>query len=460
MVQVMSGWMTKVTSLDLKMFRCTFCDLRVEETHKSNIFIQNGELVSANDRPSLGFFIRVFNRGKWYYQSATDFDKIPQYIYDLIKLSETMPVEENQYVPPKDQGNHFLLKYDQVAVKNISLDKKLALVKSYLPLVDKIEFLKESRLRYADMYMLKYYKNSAGTSFAYDFNQAGFAFGGTLKKGDSLFTDGHNEYSANFTSLHNLDEKILKHFQEAKEFLDAKTVSPGKYRVVLSPEMVGVFTHESFGHKSEADFMLGDPEATKEWQMGKKVGASILSIVDSGAHLNTSGYCPIDDEGTPAKKNYLIKNGILSGRLHTTITAQALGEEATGNCRAMNFEFEPIVRMTSTYIEPGSDSLEDVFRKAGDGALYFDGVKHGTGGSTFTIAPTRAYLIKDGKLHEPVRVSVISGSVFETLNNIEAISNDFDLKSSAFGGCGKMEQFPLPVADGGPSILVNGMQVS
>jgi TldD protein len=155
----------------------------------------------------------------------------------------------------------------------------------------------------------------------------------------------------------------------------------------------------------------------------------------------------------------LIKDGILTGRLHSNHTADVLEEKATGNARALNFEFEPIVRMTSTYIEGGKTSFEDLLKKA-DGGIYFYNFKHGSGGSTFTIAPIRAYMIKDGKLAEPVRVSVLSGSVFETLKQIEACGEDFHLKNSAFGGCGKLEQAPLPVADGGPSILVNGMQIS
>jgi TldD protein len=126
----------------------------------------------------------------------------------------------------------------------------------------------------------------------------------------------------------------------------------------------------------------------------------------------------------------------------------------------MNFEWEPIVRMTSTYIEGGRDSFDEILKKAGDGALYLDGANHGTGGSTFTIAPSKAYRIKDGKLSEPLKVALISGSVFETLNNIEAVGSDFTLWNSAFGGCGKMSQMPLPVADGGPTILVKGMTVS
>src|SRR5690606_38569275 len=167
---------------------------------------------------------------------------------------------------------------------------------------------------------------------------------------------------------------------------------------------------------------------------------------------------PIDDEGNRKQKTYLIKDGKLAGRLHSASTALALGETNTGNGRAMNFEFGPIVRMTNTYIEPGTNSLEQIISDVKKG-VYIKDFKHGMGMSTFTIAPGKAYMIENGKITKPVKVSVISGSVFETLMNIKAVANDFEVKSSAFGGCGKFEQWPLPVADGGPSILVDGMQV-
>ena len=86
--------------------------------------------------------------------------------------------------------------------------------------------------------------------------------------------------------------------------------------------MTGLFAHESFGHKSEADFMLGDPEAMENWQLGTKIGSDCLSIVDTGDEKGTSGYCPIDDEGFPTQKTYLIKNGVLTSRLHSQYTAK------------------------------------------------------------------------------------------------------------------------------------------
>ena len=80
----------------------------------------------------------------------------------------------------------------------------------------------------------------------------------------------------------------------------------------------------------------------------------------------------------------------------------------------MNFQFEPLVRMTGTYIKPGKETIEEVFAPIKEG-VYIECINHGSGMSTFTIAPRRAYMIRDGKIAEPVQVSVITGNVMETL---------------------------------------------
>ena len=234
-------------------------------------------------------------------------------------------------------------------------------------------------------------------------------------------------------------------------------VEPGEYTCVLSPTVAGVFAHESFGHKSESDFMLGSETMRREWELGKQVGWEGLSILDSGVP-NGSGYCPYDDEGTRARDTYLVKNGVLTGRLHSAATAAALDEAVTGNARAISFEFEPIVRMTSTWIAGGTDTFESLLRGA-EGGLYIPDFFHGSGMSTFTIAPARAYRIRGGKPAEPVLVSVISGNVMQTLHQIDGATAETELRSLFTGGCGKMEQWPLRVAFGGPYLRVRGLKV-
>jgi TldD protein len=167
---------------------------------------------------------------------------------------------------------------------------------------------------------------------------------------------------------------------------------------------------------------------------------------------------PYDDEGCKARKNYLIKDGILTGRLHSSQTAAVLAEMPTGNARAVNFEYEPIVRMTTTYIEAGNMTREQLINSTVLG-IFIDDLKHGSGMTTFTIAPKRAYMIRDGSLAEPVEISVITGNVMETLHEIDGLSDQVELFSMPLGGCGKMEQNPLRVGFGGPHMRVRGINV-
>ncbi len=444
-----------------------YWDVRIEDTFETNLIKVDGEVVNCSSSPSVGAFIRVNKNGFWLYESTTELNQISA---TLKRLSE-QKINHASVVPPSgsktktsgpalpDKNHYVALNAKQDNFSLVSMDDKLKLLNLYDAAIQDTPNLVSRTLRYKDVYKVKTFTNSQGTSFEYDFNQGGIGIDFTLKAGESLFEDRFNCYGACFEDLKGQSEPLLKHTAEAQKFLAAPAIAPGKYQVILSPEVCGVFTHESFGHKSEADFMLGNPEALEEWKVGKKIAADCLTIVDHGGVDHSSGYCPIDDDGTYAQKNYLIKNGILTGRLHSRETADALGEQTTGNSRAMNFEFEPIVRMTSTYIEPGTEPIADILKRC-EGAIYVEGVKHGSGMSTFTIAPVRGYRIGKDGIKEPVRVTVLSGSVFDTLKNVEAVSMEFQLKSSAIGGCGKMEQWPLPVAYGGSFVVVSEMQVS
>jgi len=170
------------------------------------------------------------------------------------------------------------------------------------------------------------------------------------------------------------------------------------------------------------------------------------------------GYTPYDDEGIPATKTYLVKNGILAGRLHSAVSAADLDETVTGNARAMSFEYEPIVRMTTTYIDNGDKTVEELISSTENG-VYVKNIMHGSGMSTFTLAPSLAYYVKNGKISKPVRISVVSGSVFEALSNVDGIADDREMMAFVTGGCGKMAQFPLSVGFGGPHIRIQNMQV-
>lgn len=450
-----------LSKVNFKNLDCEYADIRVEKTIESLIKFEGKDLKQITQSPATGAFLRVLKNGNWAYKSTTNLLELESDLIDLCKQADLLPAKANVKWPSREAKKYEFITYKDANCTVNSLEDKKLFCESFFPILDSYaHVLKSPIIIYKDQYKEKWFTSKDGVNYYYDYNQAGCRIGYTLKSGDEIFKDSCSLFFQNVNDQISIsNEKLKNEIEKSIPFLKAKTVTPGKYKVVLSPQITGVFTHESFGHKSEADFMLGDESMKNEWQIGKQVASEILTIVDDGNWPHTSGHLPIDDEGNVKVKTYLIKKGKLAGRLHSTTTAIALDENPTGNARALNFEFEPIPRMTNTYIEKGNKKFNDLIAPIKEG-IYIHDFKHGMGMSTFTIAPTKSYWIRDGKIAEPVRISVISGNVMETLFLIEDLGDDFDLESSALGGCGKFSQFPLPVADGGPSIVVKEMTVS
>jgi TldD protein len=256
----------------------------------------------------------------------------------------------------------------------------------------------------------------------------------------------------NIEVIKNLHEKVRDMAQNAVNMLTAPQARGGEYTVVLDPVLAGVFVHEAFGHLSESDFVYENEPMKKIMTLGKRFGGSHLNIVDSAAVPGLRGSYKYDDEGVLAVKNYLIREGELVGRLHSRETAAKMNEKPTGNARAINYRYPPIVRMTNTYIEPGETSFEDIIAGIKEG-IY---AKNWYGGTTsmemFTFSAGEAYMIRNGKIAEALRPVVLTGNVFNTLQNIDAIGDDLDMNEG--GGCGKGEQMPLPVSNGSPHIRI------
>jgi len=438
-----------------------YSDVRVETRSKTVITTLNGEVIDATTHNTRGAFVRVLRGGIWRMASTTDLSEISGLLESLASgddVANDTAFDPSERLVPHQATVH---RYQDQRVTEISMADKLTLLRRFAGPVSTCELLRQHRAIYADFHQERLFRSSRGAEVRTDHQQAGLALAVTVAHEDSTFSDSLQVAEPSFDILLDQDHesRVGNWLERVERYVrDAVPIEPGKYPVILAPAVAGVFAHESFGHKSEADFMLGDVASLESWKIGSQVGAETLSIVDDGA-LTGSGYTPYDDEGQPASKTWLIKDGLLRGRLHSAETATALEESTTGNARAMNFKFEPIVRMTSTYIEAGSDTREQLFERVQDG-YYLETFKHGSGMSTFTIAPSLAWRVRDGKIAEPVRINVATGSVFETLGLIEAVSDEVQLTPSVMGGCGKMEQFPLPVAFGGPFVLVSEMNLA
>lgn len=442
----------------LKFKQGFYADVRIEDRSTTTILYRNGALEECKNTNVKKAFLRVFDGQMWYYTSTYKLNALQEELDALYANATENPDIENHPIVKKFQVNKDKqINFANKCVKDVALAKKQALVTDNFAYV-KSDYVKMIMGYYMDRYSKYSFVSSKGADIEYDVQYCGTVLSLSFANETETFDNAIQKSGIAFGDLAVSPEEIEKLIKESEEYmLNAQPVTPGVYPVILAPIVAGVFAHESFGHKSEADFMLGDEGMRKEWAIGKKVGSDILSIYDSGIDYG-SGYVPYDDEGTKATKTYLIKDGKLAGRLHSATTATYLDEEVTGNARAMNTSFEPIVRMTNTVIEGGEKTTEELFAGVKHG-YYIKDLKHGSGMSTFTIAPSMCYEIVDGKIGKPVKIAVITGNVFETLNLIDGLSQKAELFSFVTGGCGKMEQHPLNVGFGGPYVSISKMNV-
>jgi TldD protein len=193
-------------------------------------------------------------------------------------------------------------------------------------------------------------------------------------------------------------------------------------------------------------------------RVGTRYGVDELTIVDDGTVPGERGTFRFDDEGAESGRTELVKEGVIAGHLHDRQTAQRMGGVPTGNARAISYHFPPIVRMSNTFIEPRSASIEDILDSLERG-LYVCGTRGGmTELESFTFSSQYAWLVEHGRRTRMVRDVTLSGNVFETLRNIDMIGDDLTM-FGGLGGCGKGGQMPLPVGLGAPHLRVKNVVI-
>jgi TldD protein len=239
--------------------------------------------------------------------------------------------------------------------------------------------------------------------------------------------------------------------KRVKILLTAVPAPSGSMPVVLASEAGGTMIHEAVGHGLEADLACNGL-SVYQGKVGQKVASSLISVLDDGAMPERRGSYTFDDEGTPSQRNVLIENGILKGYLVDKISAMKFDLPATGNGRRETFRHKPIVRMTNTYIAPGKDDPAQILKdtKWGVYVKSMGGGQVNTVTGDFVFAVTEGYLIRDGKIAEPIRGATLVGNGPKVLEIIDRVGTDLGF---ATGTCGKDGQ-GAPVTDAQPTMRI------
>ncbi len=437
---------------ELKKYKADYIEAHLEESQTSHITYRGRELESIGRATATGSNVRALVKGGWGFISFNNLDELTGRVAPAVEQAQYTGSGESQLAPVAPVVDKVPGEVDKNPV-TMPLAKKKQLLDEYNEIIWRTPQIQTSTIGYTDSHQKVIFLSSSGSYITQERADVTLRLAAIAAKDGEVQQVGLSLGSrGDFGSIQGLHQQIEAMSRHAVELLSAPQAKGGEYTVVLDPVLAGVFVHEAFGHLSESDFVYENDRLRQIMTLGKQFGSEQLNIVDSATVPGLRGSYKYDDEGVPAAKTHLIREGKLVGRLHSRETAAKMNESPTGNARAINYRYPPIVRMTNTYIEPGSVSFEDMLADIKEG-IY---VKNWYGGTTsmemFTFSAGEAYMIRNGKIAETLRPVVLTGNVFNTLKNIDAIGNDLDMNQG--GGCGKGEQMPLPVSNGSPHIRI------
>ena len=238
--------------------------------------------------------------------------------------------------------------------------------------------------------------------------------------------------------------------REAAENLRARSPGEEKTDLILMPNHTRLVIHETIGHATELDRVLGweadyagtsfaTPEKLNQYQYGSQ----LLNVTADRTIPQGLATCLYDDDGVPTQKWPIIQNGILVDYSTTRDTAPIVGNAFSRGCSyADNWSTCPILRMANVSIDPGPADAPDLNQLIADTdyGILVDGME------SFSIDHQRINFqfggdfcrrIRKGKLEEPLWNVVYEGSNPQFWNALDAICNPSEWKPFGIFGCAK-----------------------
>lgn len=309
----------------------------------------------------------------------------------------------------------------------------------------------------------KQFVNSEGTRIASYSPRSRFSFFLTVVHDGDSEQSGFRSYGyGGGWEAHEEWDTLNRVLEEARSMGRAlgegKRSPEGRMDLVAGPQVAGIASHESCGHPTEADRVLGREasQAGKSFitpdSMGTRVGSEVVNVVDDPTVPNAIAYYEYDDEGVKARRRYLYKEGIVHELLQNRETAAALGTRSNAASRAVNYNVEAIVRMANTFVEPQDWSVEEMVEDVKSGVYMKSFMEWNIDDKRYNgkYVGREAYLIENGEIKEPVRRTVIEITTPAFWSAVDAVGKDLEFEA---GYCGKSDpEQSLDAMLGGPTI--------
>jgi len=441
-----------------------YCDARAEQQEKKSILVENDQVEYIKNSDDSGIGIRLVKDGAWSFCSINNpksFDQIKVAINDAIKNStynsENKKNEISLY-PNSSKKN----KIDFPVLKIPDIEELLNIGVECGKII-----LNESRIIKSIInpwYTVnsKYFKNSEGSEITQNFTDVVVEMIATAHESGLTqsvnITEGGRGGLEQILDKNKIQDSAKEIASKASQLIDAKPAKEEKATVVMNPDFVSLLTHEILGHPSEADRVLGKEMAWAggAWwkgKIGEKIGSAELNVFDDPTIKESLGWYYFDDEGVETKKTTLVENGILKNHMQNRETAQTFNVPPTGNMRATNYRFMPLIRMACTCIGNGEWDVDEMIKGVKNGYLIsnmkipsIDMKRY-----NWSISCQYAQKIENGEITDLLRDVIVMGTAPEFFQSIDACGNNFTVRPIT--NCGKGDPMQsMIMGNGGPSI--------
>lgn len=441
--------------------RADFVELFIEETRQSSVSFVDKKVETANAGTEFGIGIRLIFGTEVLYASTSLEDE--SHLIGLIRqLAKTRP-----NISSETRKNPVQLNISHIPKQIITLDPKKVGQEKKLPFLKRADEIarKESEkifqvgVRAFDATTHVQIVNSEGLLLNDYRVLSRFALSVSARNGNEIYSGSESpgaQMGFEFFEGLEIDRLALSAARRALLMLDAGYITGKKMPVVMGNGFGGVIFHEACGHPLETE-AIRKKSSPFVGKIGEQIAHTSVTAIDDGTIPNSWGSINVDDEGNLPEKTVLIENGILKNYLSDRIGAQEVGVRITGSARRESYNYAPVARMRNTYIAAGKDKFEEMISSVTEG-LY---AKKMGGGSVnpatgeFNFAVEEGYIIRNGKISEPVRGATLIGKGHEILPKISMVGDDLEITA---GMCGASSG-SIPVTVGQPSIKVDEILV-
>lgn len=436
-----------------------FAEIFVEKTFQSSITMQSNNIENAvnNDKFGVGIRVAKGHQSVYGYTNKADEETLLDLANDLATAFSGTRAKKAITLPKMKKGDKHQIKRKP---DTVDIKEKVDLVKRANQAARNYsKDISQVNLSYMDTVQNVWIASSEDIYVHDERIRTRLGIHSVAKNEDDMqsgFNGPGGHYGFEFYDTFDVEEAGQEASRIAVTMLYADEAPSATMPVVIDNGFGGVIFHEACGHSLEATSVAKNASVFSG-KKNEKIGSDLVTAIDDGTIENAWGSANFDDEGRPQKRRVLIEKGMLKSYMVDHLNGLRMNESSTGSGRRESYRFAPTSRMSNTFIDNGESTFDEII-EATEYGLY---AKKMGGGSVqpssgdFNFAVMEGYMIRNGKIAEPVKGATLVGTGKDALKKIDMVGDNL---SRAQGMCGSLSG-SIPTDVGQPTIRISNMTV-